>query len=154
MNPSLSYLSSSNNVDTIGSIQETGERVEGKATVLELLCQVTGLFALGARCVSGDEPPVHLQTQTVLSSPNPSAGLAHPIIVISSDSESSGDGFAELFIREYLERRRSRRQTSSIASNMSNSSDSNVERDHEYDCGFDTEPEITFTPNHDFRCRA
>ncbi|KAI8555364.1 hypothetical protein RHMOL_Rhmol05G0169200 [Rhododendron molle] len=73
-------------------------------------------------------------------------GLAHPIIVISSDSESSGGNSGDLFIREYLERR-SRRQASSIASNMSGSSGSNAERDHEYDGSFNTEPDITFTPS-------
>ncbi|KAI8538436.1 hypothetical protein RHMOL_Rhmol09G0103300 [Rhododendron molle] len=76
------------------------------------------------------------------SSVEPSdSGLAHPIIVISSDFESSRDDSEDLFIREYLERHRSRRQTSS------SSSDSNAERDYEYDSKFNTEPEITFSPS-------
>ncbi|KAI8530178.1 hypothetical protein RHMOL_Rhmol11G0035600 [Rhododendron molle] len=90
---------------------------------------------------------VHLWLQPVLSSPNFNAGLAHPVIVISSNSKSSGDDSRDLFIREYLERRRSRRQTSSIASNMSDSSDSNAERDYEYNGGFNTEPKMSFTPS-------
>ncbi|KAI8550430.1 hypothetical protein RHMOL_Rhmol06G0106100 [Rhododendron molle] len=76
-------------------------------------------------------------------------GLAHPVIVISSDSESSGDEFGDSIIREWLDRRRSQHQDSSIASNMfSDSSDSNVERD--YECGadgFNTEPKTSFTPS-------
>ncbi|KAI8530297.1 hypothetical protein RHMOL_Rhmol11G0045600 [Rhododendron molle] len=75
------------------------------------------------------------------------AGLAHPIIVISSDSESLGDDSADLCIRKYLERRRSRCQTSSTASNMSDSGDSIAERDYEYGRSFATEPEISFTPS-------
>ncbi|KAI8559770.1 hypothetical protein RHMOL_Rhmol04G0199900 [Rhododendron molle] len=77
-------------------------------------------------------------------------GLAHQVIEISSNSESSGDASEELFIREYLERRRSRRQTSSIASNMSDGSDSNAERDYEYGDGFNTEPEISFSQSTHF----
>lgn len=71
------------------------------------------------------------------------------MIVISSDSEGSGDDSGELIIREYLERHRSRCQTSSIASNMTfDTNDSNAERVYEYGADrFNTEPEISFTPS-------
>ncbi|KAI8571318.1 hypothetical protein RHMOL_Rhmol01G0110300 [Rhododendron molle] len=93
------------------------------------------------------KPPLsELRSATVHLLASICSSLAHQVIVISSNSKSSGDGSEELFIREYLDRRRSRRQASSISSNMLGSSDSNAERDHEYDGGFDTEPEITFTP--------
>lgn len=55
------------------------------------------------------------------------------MIVISFDSKSLRDDSGDSIIREWLNRARSRRQNSSVASNMSkDSQDSNAERVHEY----------------------
>lgn len=74
------------------------------------------------------------------------------MIVIFSNSESSGDDSGDLLIREWLNRSRSRHQISSIASNLSNDSqDSNAEHDNEYREGeFNTEPKISFTQSTHF----
>lgn len=69
------------------------------------------------------------------------------MIVNSFDSENSGDDSGDSIIREWLDRRRSRHQNSSIASNMSfDTQDSNAERNYDYRGDeFITEPEISFT---------
>lgn len=72
------------------------------------------------------------------------------MIVISFDSECSGDDSADTLIREWLNRSTSSHQSSSVSSNMSVASnmfeDSNAEHDFEYGDGeFLTEPEILFT---------